>query len=91
MHFNFQFAPGAVALGSTGNMYIADTLNNDIEQVTANGILSIFAGIGGGGAAPTPGGPAVNSALNNPNGVAVYGSGNVYIGDTLNNVVEVAN
>ena len=83
--------PGKIAVSSIGNVYIADTLNNDVEQVTTAGVLSLFAGIGGGGAAPTPGGPATNSALNNPNGVTVYGSGNVYISDTLNDVIEKAN
>ena len=48
--------------------------------------LSIFAGTGKA-AAPTPG-PATSSALNIPNGIAFDSSGNVYIVDSNNNVVE---
>lgn len=83
-------SPGKVAIATNGNVFIADTLNNYVEQVNLSGVLSIFAGTGAA-STPTPGGAATNSALNNPNGVAVYGAGNVYIGDTLNNVIEKAN
>jgi sugar lactone lactonase YvrE len=75
-----------IAIDSSGNVYIADSGNSVVEKVTPSGHLSIFAGTGKAGV-PTPG-PATSSALNYPGGVAVDSSGNVYIGDFGNDVVE---
>jgi len=75
-----------VAVDSAGNVYIADTNNNEVEKVTAAGILSVIAGNGTAGA-PTLG-PATSSELNTPEGVAVDSAGNVYIADTHNSEVE---
>ena len=77
--------PSGVAVDSSGNVYIADYNNSVVEKVTSSGTLSIIAGIAWGGA-PTPG-PATSSGLS-PSGVAVDGSGNVYIADAGNDVVE---
>jgi hypothetical protein len=78
--------PSGVAVDSSDNVYIADSANNLIEKVTPAGTLSIYAGTGSG-AAPTVG-PATNSALNYPVGVAIDSSGNLYILDVSNNLVE---
>jgi sugar lactone lactonase YvrE len=78
--------PAAVAVDSSGNLYIADFGNNVVEEVTPGGVLSIVAGTGTGGA-PTPG-PATSSNLYSPAGVAVDSAGNLYIADMFNNRVE---
>ena len=79
--------PRGVAVDpNTGDLYIADYINNEIERVTPGGALSILAGTGSYGA-PTPG-PATKSALGNPAGVAVNSAGDVYIADPYNNEVE---
>src|ERR1019366_9504536 len=43
------YAPRGVALDSSGNLYIADTANNQIRKVTAAGVISTFAGTGTAG------------------------------------------
>ena len=78
--------PMGVAVDSSGNVYIADRANHRVEKVTSGGTLSVFAGTSSGGA-PTAG-AATSSRLNNPSGVAVDSSGNVYIADTYNHRVE---
>ena len=87
--------PIGIAVDSHENLYIADQgtqngPNNVIEKVTPSGTLSIFAGELAQSGEPTPG-PATDSMLNYPQGVAVDGAGNVYIADTGNGVVEKVN
>jgi sugar lactone lactonase YvrE len=80
-------APGGVALDPAGDLYVADPGENRILRIAAGtGTLSVLAGTGTAGT-PTPG-PATASALNAPSGVAVDSSGDVYIADAGNHVVE---
>jgi sugar lactone lactonase YvrE len=78
--------PNGVALDSNGDLYIADSGNNQIYEVTPSGTLSVFAGTGVLGAATA--GPATSSKLDEPSGVAVDSSGDVYIADYHGNRVE---
>ncbi|MEI8002510.1 MAG: hypothetical protein WCI50_14280, partial [Actinomycetes bacterium] len=76
----------SVAVDSSGNLYLADPNNHVVEKVTPGGDLSIVAGSGQFGA-PTPG-PATSSRLRNISNVAVSSSGDLYLSDTDNNVIE---
>lgn len=79
-------APIAIALDSTGNLYICDSGNNRIRKV-AGGNISTIAGNGTAGS--TGDNAAATSAeLANPTGVAVDASGNVFISDTVNQRVR---
>ncbi len=78
--------PQQVALDSSGDLYIADDNNNEVEKVTPSGTLSVIAGTGTGGV-PTPG-PATSSELSNPTGVAVDSNGNVYICEGGNDEID---
>jgi hypothetical protein len=78
--------PTGLAVDGEGNLYIADPVNNVVEKVNPEGELSVVAGNGDRGT-PTPG-PATASDLDGPVSVAVDPSGNLYIADEGNNVVE---
>ena len=71
--------PRAVAVDGEGNLYIADRNNNRIRKVDSTGTITTIAGGGGFG---EDGGPATQVRLNLPYGVAVDGTGNLYIADT---------
>lgn len=83
-------APTACATDSGGNVYIADTGNNRIRMVTAAGIISTVAGTGSPGV-PGQGdeGPATAAALSSPTGVAVDGSGNMFLSDSANHRIRM--
>jgi len=76
--------PAGIALDTLGNLYIADSGNCRIRSVVlSTGIIGTYAGSGSctyGGDT----GPAASAQLNNPNGVAADGFGNVFIADTNN-------
>jgi uncharacterized protein (TIGR03437 family) len=79
--------PGACAVDSAGDLFIADTLNHRIAKVTPNGIIATVAGTGQAGFG-ADGSAAVSAALNTPRGVAVDDNGNIFIADTGNNVIR---
>ncbi len=82
------YNPNRVAVDVSGNIYIADQVNYRIRKVSASiGIITTVAGngtygYGGDGSAAT------SAKLSNSNGVAVDGSGNIYIADIYNNRIR---
>lgn len=83
-----MYAPVAVAVDASGNLYIADTNNNVVRKVSTNLIISTVAGNGNPGFSGDGGNPAF-AKLSHPNGVTVDSSGNVYISDTLNSRIRL--
>ncbi len=76
--------PDDVASDSSGNLYIADTFNNAIRKVDANGIISTYAG----GAFGADDGSAATATFALPRGVAVGPDGALYVADTANNAIR---
>ncbi len=76
-------APRGIAIDAAGNIYFSDYSNQRIRKINTSGIITTIAGTGfatyGG-----DGGPATAAALNFPWGIAVDGSGNVFIADQFN-------
>ena len=99
MAINAQLAhPIALCVDSSGNLYIADYINNVIRLVTTAGIISTYAGgctVYCGGNSFTSSGysgdnvPATTAMFWNPTGVAVDASGRLYIADHSNNRIRI--
>ena len=82
------YSARGIAVDRSGNLYIAE-LGNRVRRVSADGTITTVAGTGRRGYSGD-GGPAINAMLNQPNGLAVDGSGNLYIADLDNHVRRVS-
>ncbi len=79
--------PTALARDNAGDLFIADTEDNVVREITPDGVIHLIAGNGTEGDRGQ-GGLALHAELDNPQGVAVNGQGDVFIADTYNDVVR---
>jgi uncharacterized protein (TIGR03437 family) len=74
-----------LTMDSGGNLYISS--GNRIRKVGLNGIITTYAGTGGAGATGDNG-PAINATFNNPAGMTIDSSDNIFLSDTSNRSVR---
>jgi sugar lactone lactonase YvrE len=82
------YFPSGVAVDASRNVYIADQYNSRIRKITVStGIISTFAGTDSAGF-NGDGKPADSARLGLPSGIAIDGSGNLFIADQGNNRIR---
>lgn len=81
--------PTDVAIGPDHSVYIADAHNNVIRRVRPDGTITTAAGNGAAGFSGDGGAPQ-KAELNDPSGVFVDHSGDLFIADTLNQRIRAA-
>lgn len=82
--------PFALAIDASGNIIFADGYNHVVRKVSTTGIITTIAGKITAGFSGD-GGPATAAELNNPVGIAIDKTGNIYVADNHNNVIRMIN
>jgi sugar lactone lactonase YvrE len=77
--------PSGVAVDVNNNVFVADAGNNKIRKISAIGEVTTLAGSGVEGAID---GSGIEANFKYPEGVAVDGSGKVYVADGYNNKIR---
>jgi hypothetical protein len=92
--------PMQEAFDSRGDVYIADTANNRIQEIasyshtqygitmTAGDVYTIAGQANGQAGCQCDGAPAIDAFLDHPTGVAVDANGDLYIADSGNNRIQ---
>ncbi|MDP1833105.1 MAG: putative Ig domain-containing protein [Geothrix sp.] len=81
--FNY---PQRVALDGAGNLYVTEIGNHTIRKVTPAGVVTTVAGLAGATGLVDGNGAAARFYM--PSGIAVDGSGNLFVGDLNNNRIR---
>jgi len=85
--------PAGVTIDTYGNLYVADTINQRIRKIGSGtnqlplnqGVVTTIAGNGG---TTFTDGTGTNAQFNNPYGIAVDSTGNIYVADSANNCIR---
>jgi sugar lactone lactonase YvrE len=78
--------PTGITVGSGGDLYVADSLNNTIRRVTSSGSVSTVAGVPG--SAGSTDGPGSAALFSQPSGIAIDSTGNLFVTDFANNTIR---
>jgi sugar lactone lactonase YvrE/pimeloyl-ACP methyl ester carboxylesterase len=80
------FYPQGLAVGSAGNVFVADTQNHTIRKVTLTGVVTTLAGKAGNSGTADGTGSAARFCY--PAGLAVDSAGNAFVADNGNNTIR---
>jgi len=79
-------SPQGITVDGAGNLLVADTSNNTIRNIDTNGDVTSIAGQAGVGGSDD--GNGTNAIFTGPGGISVDVKGNLFVADTLNNIIR---
>jgi hypothetical protein len=77
--------PRAISVDSSGNVYVADDLNNLIRKIKPSGLVTTLAG---SGQLSSVNGTGTDASFNRPRGITVDKSGNLFVADSYNHLIR---
>ena len=77
--------PGDLAVDSDGDVFVVDTDNQSVRQITPAGVVTTV----GGGVAGSTDGVGTAAQFYNPKGIAVGSDGRLYIADRSNHTIRL--
>jgi gliding motility-associated-like protein len=82
--------PYGICYNASGNLFIADFVNNRVRKISTSGIITTVAGSAASGFTGD-GGPATSATMSGPVAVACDAAGNLYIADKNNHRIRMVN
>ncbi|MDB5095801.1 MAG: type sorting protein [Cyanobacteria bacterium RYN_339] len=83
-------SPGGLAVDAAGNVFVADTFNHCIKQISPDGKVAVFAGAAGQPGEPKAATePAATARFIQPAGLALGPDGSLYVADLGNQAIRV--
>ena len=79
-------SPGGLAIDSAGNIFVADSGNSTIREITPDGTVSTFAGTPG--VVGSADGTGSAAQFNGPGALAIDSSDNIFVADFGNNTIR---
>ena len=77
-------SPVGITIDTSGNLYVGDKGNHNIRKITPEGVVTTFAGSTGGFADGT----GTDAQFNEPYGITIDTSGNLYVADNKNHKIR---
>ena len=76
--------PQGLVVDANGNIYVSEYSGHKIRKITPDGVVTTFAGSSSG----NNNGTGTSARFNRPNGLAIDGSGNIYVADEWNHRIR---
>ncbi len=79
-------SPSGIAIDAAKNLYVTDTVGHTIRKISPGRVVSTLAG--SAGVSGSADGTGSTARFNSPIGIAVDGSGNVYVAEVTNSTIR---